>query len=741
MSSIIEGYNYDIFISYRQKDNKGDRWVSKFVETLKTELEATFKEDISVYFDENPHDRLQETHNVDKSLEGKLKCLIFIPILSQTYCDPNSYAWQYEFLAFLRIAEKDQFGRDVRLRSGNVTSRILPIRIHDLEQEDIKLFEKETGSVLRAMDFVFKTASGVSRPLKTNEDHPQDNLNKTFYSDQINKVGHAIKEIIQGMKSEPDSQEIVRNKLKGTFVETREEGKSKEISGTALINQKSKKWLIILLSLVLCIVGVFVVFKIIQAGKTANDIANLEKSIAVLPFKLLSDEPDKQYLADGMMDAITLHLSKIKDLQVMPRTSVEQYRGTTKTTRQIGKELDVEYLLEGSFQKFGDNVKLIVQLINASEESHEWAKDYDRNWKDIFSVQSEVAKEIANELNAAISPEEKQLIEKSSTKNLTAYDYFLLGDNEHWKYWSNNDPEHINRSIEYFMKAIEEDPDYSQAYVGLGQEYWMLGHYALTPSADYWEEATRLLKKAIELDPKNGEAYSNLGVIQHNWNCDSSAARYSFKIAFSLSPNNDTYYLSSKFLEYRLGNCARVASIIEEWSKINPSIGPPSSDLMLLTCQSKFDEIRRIADQEWSYNTGIQDCFYYYIAYINNGNYDIAQKIAESMENKSDDPSVNLSIRGHILSLKGDREGAKAALLSLKKLSESRYVSNIYFANIFYALGDKEKTLEYLERAFQERDWRIRAFYDVTAFNLIKKDEPWLDDFIRRSWIPLIDSE
>lgn len=397
--------------------------------------------------------------------------------------------------------------------------------------------------------------------------------------------------------------------------------------------------------------------------------------------------------------------------------------------------------LEGSFQKFGDNVKLIVQLINASEESHEWAKDYDRNWKDIFSVQSEVAKEIANELNAAISPEEKQLIEKSSTKNLTAYDYFLLGDNEHWKYWSNNDPEHINRSIEYFMKAIEEDPDYSQAYVGLGQEYWMLGHYALTPSADYWEEATRLLKKAIELDPKNGEAYSNLGVIQHNWNCDSSAARYSFKIAFSLSPNNDTYYLSSKFLEYRLGNCARVASLIEEWSKINPSIGPPSSDLMLLTCQSKFDEIRRIADQEWSYNTGIQDCFYYYIAYINNGNYDIAQKIAESMEYKSDDPSVNLSIRGHILSLKGDREGAKAALLSLKKLSESRYVSNIYFANIFYALGDKEKTLEYLERAFQERDWRIRAFYDVTAFNLIKKDEPWLDDFIRRSWIPLIDSE
>jgi len=119
MASLLPGFEYDIFISYRQKDNKGDRWVSRFVETLKTELEATFKEDISVYFDENPHDRLQETHNVDKSLEGKLRCLIFIPILSKTYCDPNSYAWQFEFLAFNKLPKEDHFGRDIILRNRN----------------------------------------------------------------------------------------------------------------------------------------------------------------------------------------------------------------------------------------------------------------------------------------------------------------------------------------------------------------------------------------------------------------------------------------------------------------------------------------------------------------------------------------------------------------------------------------------------------------------------------------------
>ena len=105
MSSIIAGYEYDIFISYRQKDNKGERWVSKFVEALKIELESTFKEEVSVYFDINPHDGLLETHDVDASLRGKLKCLIFIPIISQTYCDSKCFAWQYEFVAFNNIRQ------------------------------------------------------------------------------------------------------------------------------------------------------------------------------------------------------------------------------------------------------------------------------------------------------------------------------------------------------------------------------------------------------------------------------------------------------------------------------------------------------------------------------------------------------------------------------------------------------------------------------------------------------------
>jgi TolB-like protein/Tfp pilus assembly protein PilF len=196
MPSLVPGFEYDIFVSYRQKDNKYDGWVTEFVSNLRRELEATFKEDVSLYFDENPHDGLLDTHHVDKSLERKLHCLIFIPILSRTYCDPRSFAWNNEFLAFRNLAKADSLGMEVRVSSGNVASRILPIRVYDLDPSDQALFERETGSALRAIDFIFRSA-GVNRPLKA-DDSRADNQAKTYYRDQVNKVANAIKGIVEG---------------------------------------------------------------------------------------------------------------------------------------------------------------------------------------------------------------------------------------------------------------------------------------------------------------------------------------------------------------------------------------------------------------------------------------------------------------------------------------------------------------------------------------------------------------
>lgn len=198
MASLIEGYEYDIFISYRQKDNKYDGWVTDFVNNLKSELEATFKEEVSIYFDINPHDGLLETHDVDASLKEKLKCLVFIPVISRTYCDPKSFAWKHEFKEFIDVAGNDRLGLKVKTPNGNITSRVLPVRIHELNKADIELCESVTGGVLRGIEFVYKS-TGVNRPLRATEDRPHDNLNKTYYRDQINKIANAIEEVISGL--------------------------------------------------------------------------------------------------------------------------------------------------------------------------------------------------------------------------------------------------------------------------------------------------------------------------------------------------------------------------------------------------------------------------------------------------------------------------------------------------------------------------------------------------------------
>ena len=326
MASLVPGYEYDIFISYRQKDNKGDRWVSEFVDALKTELESTFKEEISVYFDINPHDGLLETHDVNASLKEKLKCLIFIPIISQTYCDSKSFAWQHEFVAFNKLAKEDQFGRDIRLAGGNVASRILPIKIHDLDPEDKTLLENELGGVLRSIDFIYKSA-GVNRPLNPS-DNPDKNLNKTYYRDQINKVANAVKEIITAIKK-PNQQD---------------RGISREVSKPKPESPKNLKPKIIIASLLVLVLIALGYFFIPKLSKNSDSV---EKTIAVLPFRNLSNDSTQLFFCDGFMEDILNNLQKVKSFTVRPRTSSYQYRDTKKSTAIIGKELNVNYLVGG----------------------------------------------------------------------------------------------------------------------------------------------------------------------------------------------------------------------------------------------------------------------------------------------------------------------------------------------------------------------------------------------------------
>lgn len=198
-SSIMPNYEYDIFVSYRHNDNKYDGWVTEFVEKLKQELDATLKDKLTIFFDKNPKEGLQETHHVDQSISTKIKSLIFIPIISQTYCDTKSFAWNQEFMVFKNESEQDSLGRTLKLPNGNFASRILPIKIHEIDVDDVRLLETELAGVLRSIDFIYRDA-GVNRPLRAVDDEIGTNSAGILYRNQINKLANAIKDIVQGIK-------------------------------------------------------------------------------------------------------------------------------------------------------------------------------------------------------------------------------------------------------------------------------------------------------------------------------------------------------------------------------------------------------------------------------------------------------------------------------------------------------------------------------------------------------------
>lgn len=247
---------------------------------------------------------------------------------------------------------------------------------------------------------------------------------------------------------------------------------------------------------------------------------NLEKSIAVLPLVYLAEDQSKKYIADGVLDAITGHLSNIEGLRVMPRTSVEQYRGTKKTAREIGEELDVSYLIEGNFMIVNDQVSITIQLVVARDEDHTFYNEYKRDYKDIIAVQSEVAQTIAKEVEVAISREVRDRIEKIPTQNQEAYDAYLRGRDAFFRFYSNRNSEDLDHSIQLFEEAISNDPGFALPYAWLGRAVeYRIGQKLFI---DYGEDTIlSLCNKALTLDPDltdgywiRGRYYRNTGQLQ-----------------------------------------------------------------------------------------------------------------------------------------------------------------------------------------------------------------------------------
>jgi len=474
MASLIQDYKYDIFISYRQKDNKYDGWVTEFVENLKRELEATFKEEVSVYFDINPHDGLLETHDVDASLKEKLKCLVFIPIISRTYCDPKSFAWEHEFKAFVESASKDQFGLKVKLPNGNVANRVLPVRIHDLDKDDINLCESVLGGVLRGVEFIYKEP-GVNKPL-TSEDDDKKNLNKTKYRIQINKIANAIKEIVSGLMG----GEVVSGEEKPEhqlpWEEAKKEKRSIPLDKPTGINKNRLLSYLISGVFVLLLLGVYAFPKIFKRDIIEKLRASGEKiSVTIFPFQNMTNDTIWNVWQEGIQKDLINSLSNNQEqLKVRQKETINgilQTRGLSQYSaispniaKTISQQLKSDIFIYGSIRAAGNTIRVDAQLIDT--KTKEVLKSFEINGPSqeniIFDITDSLRKKITDFL--LISKLLKEYPDYQNfqvhTSSPDAFRYAIYGERAFYK-------GDFSSAENWFLKSLAIDSNYFDAYANL----------------------------------------------------------------------------------------------------------------------------------------------------------------------------------------------------------------------------------------------------------------------------------
>jgi TolB-like protein/AraC-like DNA-binding protein len=274
-------------------------------------------------------------------------------------------------------------------------------------------------------------------------------------------------------------------------------------------------------------------------------ISETEKSIAILPFKNLSDDKDNQYFADGIMEEILNHLFGIGELRVISRTSVEQFRESVLAVPEIARKLGVNFILEGSVQRYDDNVRINVQLIDTRNDQHIWVGKFDKTLGDVLIAQSEIATQIAKELQVSLSPEEIERINKIATQDPEAYNLYLKGR----FFWRLRTEEGLKKSQEYFEKALSADPDFALAYAGLADVFFIQAFRGWEPRIDSYAKAKKAALYALKLDKNLAEAYATLGGIltYYEWNWEEAGQK--LIIASELNPNYATahQYLSEFF--------------------------------------------------------------------------------------------------------------------------------------------------------------------------------------------------
>jgi TolB-like protein/Tfp pilus assembly protein PilF len=478
--------------------------------------------------------------------------------------------------------------------------------------------------------------------------------------------------------------------------------RTEDVDPVALARQPRKHaWVFVVVFGAALSVGLFFIGRYI--GRNAAGATELPaKSIAVLPFDNLSRDPDNAFFAEGVQDEILTRLAKVADLKVIARTSTQKFKSSPENLPDIAKQLGALNILEGSVQKVNDQVRVNVQLINALTNAHLWAEIYDRKLSDIFAVQSDIAKTVADTLQAKLTGSEKQMMAAQPTNDTTAYELYHKGRS----LWGKRTGDNIPKAIAYYEQAIARDPNYALAYAGLAKAYILLPFYTGADRLDAGSKAKEAALKALRLDPNLAEAHAALGKILFFREIDLAGANREYKRAIELNPNdadahhwfgNDTLPALGQF-EEAIAEGKRAIELDPLSTVINVDLGET------FYYAHRYDE----ADKQMRKGLEIDPTSFY--AHFNFGivlqlKGDLSGAIAEYEKAKQlgDNPYVSMlcaQAKAHA----GNKDAALRMLSDLDKMSQQREVVGYLRTLLYLSLNNKDEALRWLEEDFKERD-------------------------------------
>src|SRR5216110_616371 len=458
------------------------------------------------------------------------------------------------------------------------------------------------------------------------------------------------------------------------------------------------------------------------------------KSIAVLPFDNLSRDPDNAFFAEGVQDEILTRLAKVADLKVIARTSTQKFKSAPTDLREVAKQLDVTNILEGSVQKANDQVRVNVQLINALTNSHLWAEIYDRKLTDIFAVESDIAKTIADALQAKLTGSEKQMMAAAPTTDTTAYELYHKGRS----LWEKRTGDNIPKAIAFFEQAIARDPNYALAYAGLASAYILSPFYTGADRHEAGLKAKEAALKALRLDPNLAEAHAALGKVLFFSEIDLAGATREYKRAIELKPNDaDAHHWFSNDSLAALGQFDEAIAGGKRSVELDPLSIVINADLgETFFYARRFDEsvaqLRKTLEIDPTsfyahYNLGI--------ALQAKG--DLSGAIAEYEKAKQLTDNVAVSTfwaqaKAHA----GDKEAARRMLSELDEISKHREVLSYLRALLYLSLNNKDEALRWLEQSYDERDGSNICWINVDPLLDPLRGDPRFEALVKKVVAP-----